>query len=55
MARPATPAPSTPPPAVLRHHFRFHAPVFGSDWFGVNAEAFARFFGTPVFLVRCQC
>ena len=37
--------------------FRFHAPhlhlapVFGSDWFGVKAEAFARFFGTPRFLV----
>src|SRR5919198_3587664 len=37
--------------------FRFHAPhlhlapVFGSDWFGIKAEAFARFFGTPVFLV----
>jgi uncharacterized membrane protein len=27
------------------------APVFGSDWFGVKAEAFARFFGTPMFLV----
>src|SRR5438874_4303527 len=37
--------------------FRFHAPhvhlspVFGSDWFGSKAEAFARFFGTPMFLV----
>ena len=36
---------------------RFHlphlhlAPVFGSDWFALKAEAFARFFGTPVFLV----
>jgi uncharacterized membrane protein len=27
------------------------APVFGSDWFGIKAEAFARFFGTPMFLV----
>jgi len=27
------------------------APVFGSDWFGIKAESFARFFGTPVFLV----
>src|SRR5439155_412001 len=40
-----------------RHHFRFHAPhahlasVFGDDWFAVRAEAFARFFGTPLFLV----
>ncbi|HSV05861.1 MAG TPA: DUF1003 domain-containing protein [Candidatus Binatus sp.] len=39
------------------HHFRFHAPhthltsVFGDDWFGVRAEAFARFFGTPTFLI----
>jgi uncharacterized membrane protein len=39
------------------NHFRFHrphvhlAPVFGSDWFALKAEAFARFFGTPVFLV----
>ena len=36
--------------------FRFHAPhmhlapVFGSDWFAIKAEAFARFFGTPMFL-----
>jgi len=27
------------------------APVFGNDWFALKAEAFARFFGTPVFLV----
>jgi len=39
------------------HHFRFHlphahlAPVFGGDWFALKAESFARFFGTPVFLV----
>jgi len=38
-------------------HFRFHAPhahlasVFGGDWFGLRAERFARFFGTPTFLV----
>src|SRR3954469_13901653 len=38
------------------HHFRFHLPhrhlssVFGNDWFALKAEAFARFFGTPVFL-----
>ncbi len=38
-------------------HFRFHFPhrhlssVFGNDWFALKAEAFARFFGTPVFLV----
>lgn len=40
-----------------RHHLRFHYPhrhlaaVFGSDWFGQKAEAFARYFGTPYFLV----
>jgi len=40
-----------------RHHFRFHAPhahlssPFGDDWFGRHAEDFARFFGTPTFLV----
>ena len=40
-----------------RHHFRFHLPhshltsVFGNDWFALKAEAFARFFGTPFFLV----
>jgi uncharacterized membrane protein len=38
-------------------HFRFHrphrhlTPVFGNDWFALKAEAFARFFGTPFFLV----
>jgi uncharacterized membrane protein len=40
-----------------RHHFRFHAPhahlssAFGDDWFGSKAEGFARFFGTPTFLI----
>ena len=39
------------------HHFRFHLPythlssVFGDDWFALKAERFARFFGTPTFLV----
>jgi uncharacterized membrane protein len=39
------------------HHFRFHEPhahlssAFGDDWFGVRAEGFARFFGTPTFLI----
>ena len=38
-------------------HFRFHFPythldsTFGDDWFALKAEAFARFFGTPAFLV----
>jgi len=44
-------------PAAPRHHFRFHEPhahlssAFGDDWFGVRAESFARFFGTPTFLI----
>lgn len=39
-----------------KDYFRFHLPhshlrsVFGDDWFALKAEAFARFFGTPVFL-----
>ena len=52
------PTPASPTlPAGSRTHFRFHAPhvhlapVFGNDWFALKAEAFARFFGTPVFLV----
>ncbi|KDV94213.1 hypothetical protein AB28_2544 [Raoultella ornithinolytica 2-156-04_S1_C2] len=37
--------------------FRFHRPLsryshtFGDEWFALKAEAFARFFGTPTFLV----
>jgi uncharacterized membrane protein len=53
---------STTPDCVIAadsrcHYFRFHLPhlhlgsVFGDDWFSLKAEAFARFFGTPVFLV----
>lgn len=40
-----------------QRHLRFHrphfhlAPAFGNDWFALKAEAFARFFGTPAFLV----
>jgi uncharacterized membrane protein len=44
--------------ALARQQFyRFHLPhlhlgsVFGDDWFALKAEAFARFFGTPVFLI----
>lgn len=45
------------PAFAIPHHLRFHAPhvhlapAFGSDWFGRKAEAFARFFGTPLFLI----
>lgn len=40
-----------------QHFYRFHLPhlhlssVFGDDWFAVKAEQFARFFGTPIFLI----
>ena len=40
-----------------KHFYRFHLPhahlgnVFGGDWFALKAEAFARFFGTPIFLI----
>jgi uncharacterized membrane protein len=50
----AIPTPATDAPD---NYFRFHhphrhlSPVFGDDWFSLKAEAFARFFGTPVFLV----
>jgi uncharacterized membrane protein len=43
--------------ATRSDHFRFHAPhahlasAFGEGWFGEKAEAFARFFGTPKFLI----
>ncbi|HXP90425.1 MAG TPA: DUF1003 domain-containing protein [Fibrobacteria bacterium] len=55
--KPTTSTESPRPPAKERHHFRHHlphlhlAPVFGDDWFALKAEAFARFFGTPVFLI----
>ncbi len=48
---------ASPTPVKRRHYFRFHAPhahlesTFGSGRFGVKAEGFARFFGTPTFLV----
>jgi uncharacterized membrane protein len=48
---------TTPGAEVPGNYFRFHLPhlhlgsVFGDDWFSLKAEAFARFFGTPVFLV----
>lgn len=57
---PSDNAPATAEPTVidsLSHAFRFHLPfrhlasVFGDDWFALKAEAFARFFGTPFFLI----
>jgi len=49
----------SPAPAagITPNYYRFHMPhihlgsVFGDDWFSLKAEAFARFFGTSVFLV----
>lgn len=47
-------APATDP---ADHYLRFHLPhvhlssVFGDDWFALKAESFARFFGTPVFIM----
>jgi uncharacterized membrane protein len=49
--------PPTAPEVNSNHHMRFHsqhlhlAPAFGPGWFGEKAEAFARFFGTPTFLI----
>lgn len=43
-------------PTAPVDHLRFHrphahlAPTFGNDKFALRAEAFARFFGTPMFL-----
>jgi uncharacterized membrane protein len=43
--------------AAKQHFYRFLVPhlhlqsVFGDDWFALKAEAFARFFGTPTFLI----
>ncbi len=40
-----------------KHYMRFHFPhahlasTFGDDWFASKAESFARFFGTPIFLI----
>ncbi len=51
------PTPATPSGNADNHHYRFHLPhlhltnVFGGDWFALKAEAFARFFGTPFFLI----
>jgi len=44
-------------PADAAQARRFHLPhthlesAFGNDWFGKKAEDFARFFGTPTFLI----
>lgn len=53
-----TPRNPTNKSALKEHYaYRFHVPhlhyqsVFGDDWFALKAEAFARFFGTPRFLI----
>jgi uncharacterized membrane protein len=52
-----TQSPTSKSTAAERHAYRFHSPhlhlqsVFGDDWFALKAEAFARFFGTPSFLI----
>ncbi len=48
---------AVPGKSAQNHARRFHLPhahldsVFGGDWFALKAEAFARFFGTPLFLI----
>ena len=48
---------NTVPSTEAKNYLRFHLPhlhlnsVFGDDWFAQKAELFARFFGTPVFLI----
>ena len=51
-------APKSAPIAAPNHNYlRYHLAhfhlrsVFGDDWFSLKAEAFARLFGTPLFLV----
>ena len=52
-----SPSPASASNGSRKDHFRFHLPhahlstVFGGDWFALKAEAFARFFGTPIFLI----
>ena len=52
-----TQSPTSKSTAIASRAYRFHAPhlhlqsVFGDDWFALKAEAFARFFGTPSFLI----
>jgi uncharacterized membrane protein len=49
--------PASDSPSQPVDHLRFQTPhlhlsrVFGNDWFALKAEAFARFFGTPTFLI----
>ncbi len=57
MATDTEPGAGTDAAIARQQYYRFHLPhlhlgsVFGDDWFALKAEAFARFFGTPVFLI----
>lgn len=50
------PQPASQAKRIMGDHLRFHRqyhhlwPTFGENWFALKAEAFARFFGTPLFL-----
>jgi uncharacterized membrane protein len=52
-----TPGAASTGTPTQQQYYRFHVPhlhlasVFGDDWFALKAEAFARFFGTPTFLI----
>jgi uncharacterized membrane protein len=56
MAHETSPAASVAAESPV-YHLRFHlpfahlGPAFGANAFGARAEAFARFFGTPTFLI----
>jgi uncharacterized membrane protein len=56
MVAPDETSPSRNDPQT-NHFYRFHRPhlhlgsTFGDGWFGLKAEGFARFFGTPTFLI----
>lgn len=57
MKSPSASSANPPQAGTENHYFRFHHPhlhlssAFGDNWFALKAEGFARFFGTPVFLV----
>jgi len=36
---------------IFHHKHKHLSTTFGNDWFALKAEAFARFFGTPIFLI----
>ncbi len=54
---PENPEAKQPNQRGIYAHLRYRLPnfrvgsAFGDDWFGLRAESFARFFGTPKFLV----